>query len=34
MTCGGLCGIGKTYVLNQTGDAWQVTGSTGPEIMS
>jgi hypothetical protein len=34
MTCGGLCGIGKTYVLNRAGDAWQVTGSTGPEIMS
>lgn len=34
MICGGLCGIGKTYVLNQVGDAWQVTGSTGPEIMS
>ncbi|MGD8854945.1 MAG: hypothetical protein PVG33_01330 [Chloroflexota bacterium] len=34
MTCGGLCGIGKTYVLNQAGDAWQVTGSTGPEIIS
>jgi hypothetical protein len=34
MICGGLCGIGKTYVLTQTGDAWQVTGSTGPEIMS
>lgn len=34
MTCGGLCGIGKTYVLNQVGDAWQVTGSVGPEIMS
>jgi hypothetical protein len=34
MTCGGLCGIGKTYVLNQAGHTWQVTGSTGPEIMS
>jgi hypothetical protein len=34
MTCGGLCGIGKTYVLAQAGDAWQVTGSVGPEIMS
>jgi hypothetical protein len=34
MTCGGLCGIGKTYVLSQAGDAWQVTGSVGPEIMS
>jgi hypothetical protein len=34
MTCGGLCGIGKTYTLNPLGDAWQVTGSVGPEIMS
>lgn len=34
MTCGGLCGIGKTYVLSQIDGAWQVTGSTGPEIMS
>ena len=34
MTCGGLCGIGKTYVLGQAGDAWAVTGSVGPEIMS
>jgi hypothetical protein len=34
MTCGGLCGIGKTYILNQVDGAWQVTGSTGPEIMS
>lgn len=34
MTCGGLCGIGKTYVLNQAGATWQVTGSAGPEIMS
>jgi len=34
MTCGGLCGIGKTYVLNQAGETWQVTGSTGPEIIS
>jgi hypothetical protein len=34
MTCGGLCGIGKTYVMGQAGDAWTVTGSVGPEIMS
>ena len=34
MTCGGLCGIGKTYVLTQVDGAWQVTGSVGPEIMS
>ena len=23
MTCGGLCGIGKTFVLNQIDDVWQ-----------
>ena len=34
MTCGGLCGIGKTYVLNQVDRVWQITGSVGPEIMS
>lgn len=34
MICGGLCGIGKTYVLSQVDGAWQVTGSIGPEIMS
>ncbi len=34
MTCGSLCGIGKTYVLNQIYDVWQITGSVGPEIMS
>lgn len=34
MTCGGLCGIGKTYTLNRLDGAWQVTGSVGPEIMS
>jgi hypothetical protein len=34
MTCGGLCGIGKTYVLKRAGDAWRVTGSVGPEIIS
>ncbi len=34
MTCGGLCGIGKTYILSPADDGWQVTGSTGPEIMS
>jgi len=34
MTCGSLCGIGKTYVLSQVDGAWQVTGSVGPEIMS
>ena len=34
MTCGGLCGIGKTYVLTQVNGVWSVTGSVGPEIMS
>jgi hypothetical protein len=34
MTCGGLCGIGKTYVLDQISGNWQVSGSVGPEIMS
>ncbi|MGB3713075.1 MAG: hypothetical protein WA996_01475 [Candidatus Promineifilaceae bacterium] len=34
MTCGGLCGIGKTYTLNQLEGVWQMTGSVGPEIMS
>lgn len=34
MTCGSLCGIGKTYVLNQIYDVWQITGSVGHEIMS
>ncbi|NCF68905.1 MAG: hypothetical protein GWP61_23330 [Chloroflexi bacterium] len=34
MTCGGLCGIGKTYVLQRAGGEWAVSGSVGPEIMS
>jgi hypothetical protein len=34
MTCGGLCGIGKVYVLGEAGGAWRVTGSVGPAIMS
>lgn len=34
MVCGGLCGIGKTYVLSEVDGRWQVTGSVGPEIMS
>lgn len=34
MTCGGLCGIGKTYVLAEVSGSWEVTGSIGPEIMS
>jgi hypothetical protein len=34
MTCGGLCGIGKIYILSQVDGAWRVTGSVGPEIMS
>ena len=32
--CGSLCGIGKTYVLEEINGVWQVTGSTGVEIMS
>lgn len=34
MTCGGLCGIGKVYVLGEVDGSWQVSGSVGPEIMS
>jgi hypothetical protein len=34
MTCADLCGIGKTYVLNQSFNNWYVTGSVGPEIAS
>jgi hypothetical protein len=34
MTCGGLCGIGKNYTLDQSDGIWRVTGSVGPEIMS
>lgn len=34
MACGDLCGIGKTFVLNESGNNWHVTGSVGPEIAS
>jgi hypothetical protein len=34
MTCGPLCGTGKTYVLNQDYNNWHITGSVGPEIAS
>jgi len=34
MVCGGLCALGKTYVLEQVNGEWQVTGSVGPEIMA
>jgi hypothetical protein len=34
MVCGGLCALGKTYVLNQIDGVWQVTGSVGVEIMA
>lgn len=34
LECGNLCGIGKTYVLEDINGIWQVTGSTGVEIMS
>jgi hypothetical protein len=32
--CANLCGVGKTYVLEQINGTWQVTGDTGPTIMS
>ena len=34
MVCGGLCALGKTYVLEHVEGGWQVTGSVGPEIMA
>ena len=34
MLCGGLCALGKTYVLSHIEGAWQITGSTGIEIMA
>ena len=34
MVCGGLCALGKIYVLSEVDGAWQVTGSVGMEIMS
>ena len=34
MTCADLCGIGKTFVLNQSFKNWHITGSVGPEIAS
>jgi hypothetical protein len=34
MTCADMCGIGKTYVLNQYSNNWHITGSVGPEIAS
>lgn len=34
LQCGSLCGIGKTYVLEESNGGWQVTGSTGIDIMS
>lgn len=34
MLCGGLCALGKVYVLADADGAWQVTGSVGPVIMS
>ena len=34
MVCGGLCALGKTYVLERVDGEWQVTGSVGPEIMA
>jgi hypothetical protein len=32
--CGNLCGLGKTYILEQVEGEWMVTGQTGIEIMS
>ena len=32
--CANLCAIGKTYVLEEVNGTWQVTGDTGPTIMS
>ena len=32
--CGYVCGIGKTFVVEEVDGSWQVTGSTGVEIMS
>ena len=34
MTCADLCGVGKTYVLNQSNGNWHVSDSVGPEIAS
>ncbi len=34
MSCGNLCGIGKVYIIEEVDGVWQVTGSTGPEVMS
>jgi hypothetical protein len=34
MTCADVCGVGKTYVLNEQFNNWHVTGSVGPEIAS
>lgn len=32
--CGGLCGTGMTYVVERQGEAWVVTGITGPVWIS
>lgn len=32
--CGGLCAAGMTYVLEETGSGWMVTGFTGPMWIS
>lgn len=32
--CGYLCGTGTTYVIEQVGGTWQVTGTTGPAWIS
>lgn len=32
--CGGLCATGMTYILENTGAGWEITGTTGPAWMS
>ncbi|MDQ3985504.1 MAG: hypothetical protein M3280_03295 [Actinomycetota bacterium] len=32
--CGGTCGQWLTYVLEQRGDTWKITGTTGPHAIS
>jgi hypothetical protein len=32
MVCGSLCLMGKTYVLSEIGDSWQVTGAAGMAV--
>jgi hypothetical protein len=32
--CGGLCGLGLTYVVQNIGDQWVIVGKTGAESIS